>query len=88
MDYLQNKPRARAFGRMASNPYHHEHRRAVRIRWYQYHILISESHPNATPIRPRPPETGRAADHRGQVGRGASCAYQVLMLHHNAHALP
>ena len=51
---------------MASNPYHYEHRWAVRIRWYQYHISLSR--PNATPIRPRPPEIGRAADHRDLVG--------------------
>ena len=71
---------------LEGNPNHHEHRWAVRIRWHQYHIFISR--PNATPMRPRPPETGRAADHRGRVGREASRAHQVPTLYHNAHALP
>ena len=71
---------------MASKNFHHEHWWAVNIRWHQYHILTSR--PNATPIRPRPPETWRAADHRSRVGRGASRAHQVPTLCHNAHALP
>ena len=71
---------------MASKKFHHEHWWAVNIRWHQYHILTSR--PNATPIRPRPPETWRAADHRSRVGRGASRAHQVPTLCHNAHALP